>query len=70
MAEQARFGKAKGIKRTIVQKNGDLVRLAPDGPHKITSVRNGRLVLDGALDPAASLAEVVREQSIGDENQL
>jgi len=49
MAEQARFGKAEGIKRTIVQKNGDLVRLAPDGPHKITSVRNGRLVLDGDI---------------------
>jgi ribonuclease J len=49
MAEQARFGKAEGIKRTIVQKNGDVVRLAPDGPHKITSVRNGRLVLDGDI---------------------
>lgn len=49
MAEQARFGRSEGIKRTIVQKNGDLVRLAPDGPHKITSVRNGRLVLDGDI---------------------
>jgi ribonuclease J len=49
MAEQARFGKAEGIKRTIVQKNGDLVRLAPNGPHKISSVRNGRLVLDGDI---------------------
>ena len=49
MAEQARLGKAEGIKRTIVQKNGDVVRLAPDGPHKITSVRNGRLVLDGDI---------------------
>ncbi|MFM9935162.1 MAG: ribonuclease J [Novosphingobium sp.] len=49
MAEQARFGTAEGIKRTIVQKNGDLVRLAPDGPHKISTVRNGRLVLDGDI---------------------
>lgn len=49
MAEQARFGRSEGIKRTIVQKNGDLVRLAPDGPHKISSVRNGRLVLDGDI---------------------
>jgi len=49
MAEQARFGRSEGIKRTIVQKNGDVVRLAPDGPHKITSVRNGRLVLDGDI---------------------
>ncbi len=49
MAEQARLGKAEGIKRTIVQKNGDVVRLAPDGPAKIASVRAGRLVLDGDI---------------------
>ncbi len=49
MAEQARLGKASGIKRTIVQKNGDVVRLAPDGPAKIAAVRAGRLVLDGDI---------------------
>ncbi len=49
MAEQARLGKARGIKRTIVQKNGDLVRLAPNGPAKLSSVRAGRLVLDGDI---------------------
>ena len=49
MAEQARLGQASGIKRTIVQKNGDLVRLAPDGPAKLTEVRAGRLVLDGDI---------------------
>ena len=49
MAEQARLGKAEGIKRTIVQKNGDVVRLAPDGPAKIAAVRAGRLVLDGDI---------------------
>jgi len=47
MAEQARFGTASGIRRTIVQKNGDVIRLAPDGPEKLTEVRAGRLVLDG-----------------------
>jgi len=47
MAEQARFGHANGIKRTIVQVNGDVIRLAPDGPEKITEVHAGRLVLDG-----------------------
>jgi len=47
MAEQARFGHANGIKRTIVQKNGDVVRLAPEGPEKLTEVQAGRLVLDG-----------------------
>ncbi len=49
MAEQARLGKARGIPRTIVQKNGDLVRLAPNGPAKLSEVRNGRLVLDGDI---------------------
>ena len=53
MAEQARLGAAEGIARTIVQKNGDLIRLAPKGPRKIQTVRNGRLVLDGdILTPA------------------
>lgn len=47
MDEQARLGKACGIARTIVQKNGDLVRLVPHGPKKIDEVRAGRLVLDG-----------------------
>ncbi len=47
MAEQARFGLSSGIKRTIVQKNGDVIRLAPDGPQKIDEVHSGRLVLDG-----------------------
>jgi ribonuclease J len=31
----------------VVQTNGDLVRLAPDGPAKVDRVRVGRLVLDG-----------------------
>ncbi len=47
MAEQARFGHANGIKRSIVQTNGDVIRLAPDGPEKLTEVHHGRLVLDG-----------------------
>ena len=35
MMEQARFAKARGIPHGIVQKNGDLIRLAPNGPEKI-----------------------------------
>lgn len=49
MTEQAKLGKAEGIPRTIVQKNGDLIRLAPNGPQKLREVRNGRLVLDGDI---------------------
>ncbi len=47
MAEQARFGAAQGIPKNIVQSNGDLLRLAPNGPKKIGNERVGRLVLDG-----------------------
>jgi ribonuclease J len=47
MREQARFGLSQGIPRAIVQRNGDLICLAPDGPKKIGEERVGRLVLDG-----------------------
>ena len=47
MAEQARFALAQGVPSTIYQTNGDVIRLAPDGPEKLAEVRTGRLVLDG-----------------------
>ncbi|MBO6608262.1 ribonuclease J [Altererythrobacter sp.] len=49
MHEQARLGHTKGISANIVQKNGDIVRLAPGYPGKIAEVRAGRLVLDGDI---------------------
>ena len=49
MTEQGRLGKAAGIPEVVNQKNGDLVRLAPGKPTKITEVRAGRLVLDGDI---------------------
>lgn len=47
MAEQARFAQAEGIKRTIVQQNGDIIRIAPNGPKKVGETHAGRLALDG-----------------------
>ena len=47
MFEQARFARARGIPHGIVQKNGDLIRLAPNGPEKLSEERVGRLILDG-----------------------
>jgi ribonuclease J len=47
MMEQARFARAQGVPHGIVQRNGDLIRLAPDGPVKLSEERAGRLVLDG-----------------------
>jgi ribonuclease J len=36
-----------GHSHAVIQRNGDLIRLAPDGPDKIGEERVGRLVLDG-----------------------
>jgi ribonuclease J len=47
MAEQARFALSEGVPKAIVQSNGDVVRLAPNGPEKVGDERTGRLVLDG-----------------------
>ncbi len=47
MAEQARFALSQGVPKSIVQANGDVLRLAPKGPKKVGIERTGRLVLDG-----------------------
>jgi ribonuclease J len=47
MAEQERFALSLGVPKGIVQGNGDLLRLAPNGPRKIGNERAGRLILDG-----------------------
>lgn len=63
MSEQARLGRACGIKQTVVQKNGDLVRLAPGAPGKFGEVRAGRLVLDGdIIAPADGEAMAMRRR--------
>lgn len=49
MLEQARVGTLEGIPNTLVQQNGQLVRLAPGNPTIIGEVTAGRLVLDGDM---------------------
>jgi ribonuclease J len=53
MAEHERFARGQGVPKGIVQKNGDVVRLAPDGPKKLGEERVGRLILDGDVILAA-----------------
>ncbi|MFL6845831.1 MAG: ribonuclease J [Allosphingosinicella sp.] len=53
MAEHERFARGHGVPKGIVQKNGDLIRLAPDGPAKLGEERVGRLILDGDVILAA-----------------
>ena len=45
--EHRRFALEEGIPKSIVQENGETIRLAPDGPQKISQERVGRLILDG-----------------------
>jgi len=49
LMEHARFARSRGVPHGIVQTNGDLVRLAPDGPEKVGNERVGRLILDGDI---------------------
>jgi len=66
MCEQARLGKEAGIPRQVVQKNGDLVRLAPGKPGKFGEVRAGRLLLDGdIIAPADGMGIVMRRRLAG-----
>ena len=65
MAEQARFALAHGVPRAALQKNGDLVRLAPDGPTKLDEVRVGRLVLDGDVILPADGSTITERRRLG-----
>jgi ribonuclease J len=47
MHEQSRFALETGVPDTLVQENGDLVRLAPGAAKIVERVRAGRLILDG-----------------------
>lgn len=47
LREQARFGQANRIPLSIIQENGDVLRLAPGEPKKVGQQRVGKLVLDG-----------------------
>lgn len=47
MMEHARYGLAQGVPQSIVQSNGDVVRLLPGKAKKVGTAAVGRLVLDG-----------------------
>jgi ribonuclease J len=70
MAEQARVGKASGIPAQVVQKNGDIVRLAPGKPGKLAEVRAGRLVLDGDIIAPANGEAITMRRRIATEGVM
>src|SRR5689334_7091088 len=65
LAEHARLALAHGVPHAIVQENGDVIRLAPDGPRKIDEARVGRLVLDGDVILSAEGSTITERRRIG-----
>lgn len=65
LAEHARLALAHGAEHAIVQRNGDVIRLAPGEPKKIDEVRVGQLVLDGDVILPADGATVNERRKIG-----
>jgi ribonuclease J len=49
LAEHAELARRAGVPKVLVCRNGDLVRLAPDGPEIVDTVPAGRLYKDGSL---------------------
>ena len=49
LAEHVRFARGEGVPKGIVQKNGDIIRLAPGGPLKLGEEKVGQLVVDGDI---------------------
>jgi len=55
LVEHARFARSLQVPEAVVVENGDLLRLAPEGPRVVDQVRVGRLIADGrAIVPADS----------------
>jgi ribonuclease J len=65
LAEHARLALGHGRPHAIVQKNGDVIRLAPGEPKKVDEVRVGQLVLDGDVILPADGATIHERRRMG-----
>jgi ribonuclease J len=65
LAEHARLALSHGVPHAIVQKNGDVIRLAPGEPKKIDEARVGRLVLDGDVILPADGSTITERRRLG-----
>ncbi len=70
MQEQGRLGIGSGIPKAVVQRNGEVVRLAPGEPGKIAEVQAGRLVLDGDIIAAADGEAITMRRRIAREGAM
>ncbi len=60
LEEHAEFALELGAEKSFAPRNGDLIRIAPDGPERIDEVPAGRMYLDGDVlmpDGAAAMRE-------------
>jgi len=65
LAEHARLATSHGVQAAVVQKNGDVIRLAPGEPKKVDEVRVGQLVLDGDVILPANGSTVTERRRMG-----
>ncbi len=64
-AEHKRLAIASGVPKAVYQTNGQVVRLAPDGPKKLDRVLTGQFVLDGDIILPAGGATINERRKIG-----
>jgi ribonuclease J len=64
LAEHAELARRAGVPKVLVCRNGDLVRLAPNGPEIIDEVPSGRLYQDGSLLVSAEAKTVAARQRL------
>jgi ribonuclease J len=62
--EHRRFALEQGIPKALAQENGDVIRLAPNGPVKIGHEPVGRLILDGDVILAADGATMNQRRKL------
>ena len=65
LAEHARLALSHGVRQAVVQKNGDMIRLAPGEAKKIDEVRVGQLILDGDVILPADGSTINERRRIG-----
>ena len=65
LAEHAKLARSVGVPHVLVCRNGDLVRLAAEGPEIIDELPAGRLYKDGALLVDAAARTVAARRRLG-----
>jgi ribonuclease J len=70
MMEHARFATSEGVPNTLVQKDGEIIRLAPGPAEKIGHAPVGRLVLDGDVILPADGSTINERRKIAINGQI